>query len=145
MPTSPLARASWDLAGFTSAIVLAMIALLIGYESVARILAPVQIHFAEAIPIACVGLAVNIASAWLLSSAVTITVTATASATTMLMRRCTLSPRDPAICSSRCLRTESAALPFAHGRRSRTGRGHDAHHDNAAGRRSARIHHGRAG
>jgi cation diffusion facilitator family transporter len=57
-----------DLAGFTSAIVLAMIALLIGYESVARILAPIQIHFAEAIPIACVGLAVNIASAWLLSS-----------------------------------------------------------------------------
>ena len=57
-----------DLAGFTSAIVLAMIALLIGYESVTRILDPVQIHFAEAIPIACVGLAVNIASAWLLSS-----------------------------------------------------------------------------
>jgi len=57
-----------DLAGFTSAIVLAMIAILIGYESVTRILAPIQIHFAEAIPIACVGLAVNIASAWLLSS-----------------------------------------------------------------------------
>jgi cation diffusion facilitator family transporter len=57
-----------DLAGFTSAIVLAMIAILIGYESVTRLLAPVQIHFAEAIPIACVGLAVNIASAWLLSS-----------------------------------------------------------------------------
>jgi cation diffusion facilitator family transporter len=57
-----------DLAGFTSAIVLAMIAVLIGYESVARILVPVPIHFAEAIPIACVGLAVNIASAWLLSS-----------------------------------------------------------------------------
>src|SRR5579859_2101344 len=57
-----------DLAGFTSAIVLAMIALLIGYESVTRMLAPVQIHFAEAIPIACLGLAVNIASAWLLSS-----------------------------------------------------------------------------
>jgi cation diffusion facilitator family transporter len=57
-----------DLAGFTSAIILAMIALLIGYESVSRILAPVQIHFTEAIPIACVGLAVNIASAWLLSS-----------------------------------------------------------------------------
>ena len=57
-----------DLAGFASAIVLAMIAILIGYESVTRILAPVQIHFAEAIPIACVGLAVNIASAWLLSS-----------------------------------------------------------------------------
>ncbi len=56
-----------DLAGFTSAIVLAMIALLIGYESVSRLFAPVAIHFAEAIPIACLGLAVNIASAWLLS------------------------------------------------------------------------------
>ena len=57
-----------DLAGFTSAIILAMIALLIGYESVTRIFAPVAIHFAEAIPIAGLGLAVNIASAWLLSS-----------------------------------------------------------------------------
>jgi cation diffusion facilitator family transporter len=56
-----------DLAGFTSAIILAMIALLIGYESITRLFAPVPIHFAEAIPIACVGLAVNIASAWLLS------------------------------------------------------------------------------
>ncbi len=56
-----------DLTGFTSAIILAMIAILIGYESVIRILAPVQIQFAEAIPIACVGLAVNITSAWLLS------------------------------------------------------------------------------
>jgi cation diffusion facilitator family transporter len=57
-----------DLAGFTSAIVLAMIALLIGYESVSRIFDPVPIHFAEAIPIACLGLVVNIASARLLSS-----------------------------------------------------------------------------
>jgi cation diffusion facilitator family transporter len=56
-----------DLAGFTSAIILAMIALLIGYESIGRIFAPVTIHFAEAIPIACLGLAVNIGSAWLLS------------------------------------------------------------------------------
>jgi cation diffusion facilitator family transporter len=56
-----------DLAGFTSAIILAMIALLIGYESVSRIFSPVAIHFSEAIPIACLGLAVNIASAWLLS------------------------------------------------------------------------------
>src|SRR5208337_867244 len=44
-----------DLAGFTSAIVLAMIAVLIGYESVNRIFTPVPIHFAEAIPIACLG------------------------------------------------------------------------------------------
>ncbi|MDE2563348.1 MAG: CDF family Co(II)/Ni(II) efflux transporter DmeF [Sphingomonadales bacterium] len=56
-----------DLAGFTSAIVLAMIALLIGYESVARLMAPVPIHFGEAIPIAALGLCVNVASAWLLS------------------------------------------------------------------------------
>jgi cation diffusion facilitator family transporter len=56
-----------DLAGFTSAIILAMIALLIGYESVTRLYAPVPIHFAEAIPVACLGLVVNIASAWLLS------------------------------------------------------------------------------
>jgi cation diffusion facilitator family transporter len=57
-----------DLAGFTSAIVLAMIALLIGYEAVARFLHPVSIHFGEAIPIAGLGLVVNVASAWLLSS-----------------------------------------------------------------------------
>ena len=56
-----------DLAGFTSAIVLAMIALLIGYEAVSRFLSPVPIHFGQAIPIAVVGLLVNIASVWLLS------------------------------------------------------------------------------
>jgi cation diffusion facilitator family transporter len=56
-----------DLAGFTSAIVLAMIAVLIGYEAVARFLSPVPIHFGEAIPIAVVGLLVNLASVWLLS------------------------------------------------------------------------------
>ena len=56
-----------DLAGFTSAIVLAMIALLIGYEAVSRFLSPVPVHFGEAIPIAVVGLLVNIASVWLLS------------------------------------------------------------------------------
>jgi cation diffusion facilitator family transporter len=55
-----------DLAGFTSSIILAMIALLIGYESVSRLFEPVQIYFAEAIPIALLGLAVNVASAWLL-------------------------------------------------------------------------------
>ena len=55
-----------DLAGFTSAIVLAMMALLIGYEAISRLLDPVPIRFREAIPIACVGLIVNIVSAWLL-------------------------------------------------------------------------------
>jgi cation diffusion facilitator family transporter len=56
-----------DLAGFSSAIILAMIALLIGYEAVLRFLSPIPIHFTEAIPIAIVGLLVNIVSAWLLS------------------------------------------------------------------------------
>jgi cation diffusion facilitator family transporter len=56
-----------DLAGFTSAIILAMIAALIGYEAISRFFAPVPIRFAEAIPIACLGLAVNVASAWILS------------------------------------------------------------------------------
>jgi cation diffusion facilitator family transporter len=56
-----------DLAGFTSAIVLAMIALLIAYEAVTRFIWPVQIHFNEAIPIAALGLAVNVASVLLLS------------------------------------------------------------------------------
>ena len=56
-----------DLAGFTSAIVLAMIALLIGYEAVTRLFWPVPIHFGEAIPIATLGLIVNVASVLLLS------------------------------------------------------------------------------
>ena len=56
-----------DLAGYSSAIVLAMIALLIAYEAVSRLLDPVPIAFNEAIPIAALGLLVNIASAWLLA------------------------------------------------------------------------------
>jgi cation diffusion facilitator family transporter len=55
-----------DLAAFTSAIVLAMIALLIGYESLQRLLNPVPIAFDQAIAIAVVGLAVNLLSAYLL-------------------------------------------------------------------------------
>jgi cation diffusion facilitator family transporter len=57
-----------DLAGFTSAIVLAMIALLIGYEAISRLVWPVPIGFDEAIPIALLGLAVNVASALLLGA-----------------------------------------------------------------------------
>lgn len=55
-----------DLAAFTSAIALAMIALLIGYESVDRLINPVSIAFNQAIPIAVVGLGVNLLSAFLL-------------------------------------------------------------------------------
>lgn len=55
-----------DLAAFASAIILIMIALGIGYESILRFLHPVAIHFREALPIAGLGLCVNLASAWLL-------------------------------------------------------------------------------
>ncbi|PKU21615.1 CDF family Co(II)/Ni(II) efflux transporter DmeF [Telmatospirillum siberiense] len=56
-----------DLAGFSSAIVLAMIALLIGYEAIERLVHPMPIDFDESIPIAVLGLAVNVVSAFLLS------------------------------------------------------------------------------
>jgi cation diffusion facilitator family transporter len=55
-----------ELAAFASAVVLAMVALLIGYESLTRLVAPVAIDFGQALPIAVVGLLVNLASAWLL-------------------------------------------------------------------------------
>lgn len=55
-----------DLAAFSSAVVLAMIALLIGYESIERLINPVPIAFSEAIPLAAVGLLVNLLSALLL-------------------------------------------------------------------------------
>ena len=44
-----------------------MIALLIGYESVERLIYPVPIAFNQAIPIAAVGLGVNLLSAFLLT------------------------------------------------------------------------------
>jgi cation diffusion facilitator family transporter len=55
-----------ELAGFSSALILAMIALLIAYESADRLFNPVAISFDWAIAIAAVGLAVNLGSAWLL-------------------------------------------------------------------------------
>jgi cation diffusion facilitator family transporter len=55
-----------ELAAFSSAVILALIAGLIGYEAVTRLFAPVPIHFAEAILLATIGLAVNLTSAWLL-------------------------------------------------------------------------------
>jgi cation diffusion facilitator family transporter len=57
-----------DLAGFASAVLLALIALLIGYESVVRVFQPVPIHYPEATVIAAVGLAVNLLSAWILGA-----------------------------------------------------------------------------
>jgi cation diffusion facilitator family transporter len=55
-----------ELSAYTSALILALIALAIGYESVSRLISPVRIHFEQAIPIAVVGLGVNLLSAWLL-------------------------------------------------------------------------------
>jgi cation diffusion facilitator family transporter len=54
------------LGGFTSAIVLAVIALAIAVESATRLFQPQIIHFNEAIYVATIGLVVNLASAFLL-------------------------------------------------------------------------------
>jgi cation diffusion facilitator family transporter len=56
------------LGGYTSAVFLLGVAGYMGFESVKRLVAPTPIHFDQAIPIAVIGLAVNIVSAWLLSS-----------------------------------------------------------------------------
>lgn len=55
-----------DLAGFASAMILVMIALLIAWESFLRLSAPVEINFTQAIVVAVIGLAVNLVSAFLL-------------------------------------------------------------------------------
>ena len=55
-----------ELAAFSSAVLLALIALLIAYESLVRLYSPVSIRFDEATLIAVVGLGVNLLSAWLL-------------------------------------------------------------------------------
>lgn len=55
-----------ELAAFSSAIILAMIALMIGYQSVMRLFHPVAIDYNEALLIAVLGLVVNLVSAWLL-------------------------------------------------------------------------------
>jgi cation diffusion facilitator family transporter len=55
-----------DLAAFASAIILALIAVQVAYESVVRLIHPVPIAYREAISVAVLGLAVNLLSAWLL-------------------------------------------------------------------------------
>jgi len=55
-----------ELAGFASAVILGVIALLIGFESVVRLTRPVEIRFDEAIAVAVLGLVVNLVSARLL-------------------------------------------------------------------------------
>jgi cation diffusion facilitator family transporter len=55
-----------DLAAFSSAIILTMIAIQIAYESAVRLLHPAPIAYGEAIAVAALGLVINILSAWLL-------------------------------------------------------------------------------
>ena len=55
-----------DLAAFASAIMLALIAIQIGFESFERLARPVPIAYGEAIAVAVLGLTVNLVSAWLL-------------------------------------------------------------------------------
>lgn len=54
------------LGGFASAITLVMVALLMGAESIERLIAPHVIQFNQAILVAVIGLVVNLVSAWLL-------------------------------------------------------------------------------
>jgi cation diffusion facilitator family transporter len=55
-----------DLAAFSSALILGMIAVQIAYESVLRLMSPVPIAYGEAIAVATLGLCVNVASALML-------------------------------------------------------------------------------
>jgi cation diffusion facilitator family transporter len=55
------------LGGYTSAILLALVALVMAYESLARLLRPTAIQYDEAIAVAVVGLVVNLICAWLLN------------------------------------------------------------------------------
>ena len=56
-----------DLAAFTSAVILGLIAFGVAFESVQRLLSPVTVRYSEALPIAVLGLIVNIVSALILS------------------------------------------------------------------------------
>lgn len=54
------------LGGFASAVALAVVALVMAVESVGRFFSPVEIHYGQSMLVAAVGLAVNIASAFIL-------------------------------------------------------------------------------
>lgn len=54
------------LAGYSSAIALMGVALMMGFHSIERLFNPLAIHYNEAIPIAVLGLVVNIVCLWLL-------------------------------------------------------------------------------
>ena len=69
---SSFAFGTWKieiLGSYTSAILLLIVALTMVWQSSERLLAPAAIHYDEAMLIAAVGLAVNLACAWLLRGA----------------------------------------------------------------------------
>jgi cation diffusion facilitator family transporter len=57
-----------ELAAFSSALLLALIAVLVGYEAAQRLHTPVSIDFTQATWLAVGGLAINLVSAWLLAA-----------------------------------------------------------------------------
>lgn len=55
------------LAGYSSALLLAAVSIALAIDGVQRLLAPQAVAYAEAMVVAVLGLAINVASAWLLS------------------------------------------------------------------------------
>lgn len=58
----------YALAGYTSAVILGLVAILMLLESVRRLAHPLPVHFTEALPVAVIGLLVNLASVKLLDA-----------------------------------------------------------------------------
>ncbi len=56
----------YALGSFTSAVILMLVAVMVLGESLWRLVSPERVSYQEAVPIAVIGLAVNLASAWLL-------------------------------------------------------------------------------
>lgn len=57
-----------ELAGYTSAVILGLVAVAIGWESAVRLVEPVPIAFDQAVAVAALGLVVNLLSIWLLQA-----------------------------------------------------------------------------
>jgi cation diffusion facilitator family transporter len=55
-----------DLAGYSSAILLLVVAIFMTYQSIVRLVHPVPIHFKQAMMVAAIGLIVNLVSAFIL-------------------------------------------------------------------------------
>lgn len=69
---SSFAFGTWKieiLGGYTSAVLLVLVALLMAYQSFERLLSPLPIHYEQAIAIAAMGLVVNLVCVWLLKDA----------------------------------------------------------------------------